>query len=123
MHAATITAESFIGPVYQPARTAPNWLLFAAMLAFVGTVSVYDSYLVLRTGSDIQEFEQNPVGSWLIGCNHGNPTLFLAAKAVGTSLVLVFLTVLYRHRQRLAVPVAYAVVLFQTGLLIYLETA
>ncbi len=104
-------------------RVAPASLIFAAILCFVGGVSLYDGYLVIRTGDEIREYEKNPAGQWLLDCNHGNPTLFLAAKAVGTLIVLASMTALYRRSQRLALPVAYALCLFQSGLLIFLERA
>jgi hypothetical protein len=104
-------------------RIAPASLLFSAILLFVGGVSLYDGYLVLRTGDEICEYEKNPAGVWLLACNHGNPTLFLTAKGVGTAIVLASMTVLYRRSQRLALPVAYALCLFQAGLLLFLERA
>ena len=123
MHAATITAETFVDRRSQSRPIAPASLVFAGVLFFVAAVSVYDGYLVLRTGDEIREFEKNPVGLCLIDCNHGDPTLFLIAKGIGTSIVLASLTVLYRRSQRIAFPVAYALFLFQTGLLIFWNCA
>src|SRR5271155_896276 len=77
-------------------------LVFAAAMLFVGAVSVYDGYLVLRTGDEITHYEKNPVGLYLIQHNHGDPSTFLMAKAVGTLVVLTALTTLYRRSQRLA---------------------
>jgi hypothetical protein len=96
--------------------------LFAAILIYVGAVSVYDGYLVIRTGDLIRDCEQNPVGLLLINCNGGDPSLFLAVKAVGTLIVLGTLEALNRRSQRIACPVSLAVALFQSGLLIFLET-
>jgi hypothetical protein len=96
--------------------------LFTAILVYVGAVSFYDGYLVIRTGDLIRDLEQNPVGLLLINCNGGDPSLFLGAKAVGTVLVLGALDALNRRSQRLARPVCLAVALFQSGLLIFLET-
>jgi len=121
MSTSIITADRFSAS--ETPRIAPAALVFAGLLLFVGAVSVYDGYLVLRTGDEIREYEKNPAGLWLLECNHGNPTLFLAAKGVGTVIVLATLTVLYRRSQRMAVPVAYAICLFQAGLLIFLERA
>jgi hypothetical protein len=95
---------------------------FAGILIYVGAVSVYDGYLVVRTGDMIRDFERNPVGILLIDCNGGDPFLFLIAKAAGTLVVLFALEALNRHSQRLACPVALAIALFQSGLLILLET-
>ena len=104
-------------------RITPSALLFTCVMLFVGAVSVYDGYLVVRTGAEICQFEQNPVGLFLIHLNHGDPSLFLMVKAVGTLVVLAVMTVLYRRCQRIAFPVASAIMLFQTGLLIFLESA
>ena len=94
---------------------------FAAILVYVCAVSVYDGYLVVRTGDMIRDFEQNPIGLLLINCNGGNPSLFLVAKGAGTLLVLYLLRRLNRRSQRLARPVTFAIALFQSGLLIFLE--
>ena len=53
-------------------------------MLFVGAVSLYDGYLVLRTGDEIRQFEKNPVGLFLIEHNHGDPIVFLIVKAIGT---------------------------------------
>src|SRR5580704_18668726 len=113
MSTAIITAERLSAS--ETPRIEPSALVFAGLLLFVGSVSVYDGYLVLRTGDEIREYEKNPAGLWLLECNHGDPTLFLAAKGVGTAIVLVSLTVLYSRSQRLALPIAYAICLFQAG--------
>ncbi|HEV3299689.1 MAG TPA: hypothetical protein VG055_08600 [Planctomycetaceae bacterium] len=92
-------------------------------MLFVGAVSLYDGYLVLRTGDEIRHFEKNPVGLFLIEHNHGDPIVFLIVKAIGTCIVLSALTLLYRRSQRIAFPVASALMLFQAGLLIFLVRA
>ena len=123
MCTATITAETLFDGTSDSTRISRAALIFAAVMLFVGAVSVYDGYLVIRTGSDIREFEQNPVGLFLIEHNHNDPTLFLMAKAAGTTVVLAALTVLYRRSPRIAFPVASALMLFQGGLLVFLEIA
>jgi hypothetical protein len=94
---------------------------FAGIILYVGAVSAYDGYLVIRTGDMILEFEKNPIGLFLIHLDGGNPSLFLEAKATGTVIVLTALAVLQRRSQRLARPVALALVVFQSGLLIFME--
>jgi hypothetical protein len=121
MCTATITARPLFGK--SESRRSFETLMFAAAMLFVGAVSVYDGYLVLRTGDEIVHFEKNPVGLFLIQHNHGDPTMFLMAKAAGTGLVLGALTVLYRRSHRIAIPVASALMLFQAGLLVFLERA
>lgn len=96
--------------------------VFAGILVYVGAVSFYDGYLVIRTGDMIRDMEKNPVGLALIDYNGGDPSLFLEAKAAGTLLVLFALDALNRRSARIARPVALAVALFQSGLLVFLET-
>jgi hypothetical protein len=94
---------------------------FIAVVLFVGGVSAYDGYLVVRTGPMIRDFEKNPVGLYLINCDDGSPDLFLRVKAAGTVLSLVGLAILHRHSKRLAGPVEFALVAFQAALLFFLE--
>ena len=123
MCTATITTQTFVDRNSKSRRLRIETLVFAAALLFVGAVSVYDGYLVIRTGDEITHFEKNPVGLFLIEHNHNDPTLFLMAKAAGTSLVLAALTMLYRRSPRIALPVATALMVFQSGLLVFLERA
>ena len=95
--------------------------VFVGVLIFVASVSIYDGYLVIRTGSLIREFELNPMGQYLIKCDDGDIDVFLRVKAAGTLVSLAGLCVLHRHSRRLAGPVELALVAFQGGLLLYLE--
>lgn len=94
---------------------------FMGGLLFIGGVSAYDGYLVVRTGTMIRNFEKNPIGIYLIDCDDGDTDLFLRVKAAGTLVTLTGLSFLHRHSRRLAGPVELALVLFQAGLLIFLE--
>jgi hypothetical protein len=118
-----MTADALALSGRKPVRFTPASVVFAALMLFVGAVSVYDGYLVIRTGEDIVQYERNPVGLYLLQCDHGDPALFLMTKALGTSAVLAALTVLYRRSPRLAFPVVSALMLFQAGLLVFLERA
>jgi hypothetical protein len=123
MFCAAIKTEPFVDDRSKSSRITSAALIFTAVQLFVAAVSLYDGYLVLRTGDEICQFEKNPVGLFLIEHNHGDPFVFLIVKAVGTSTVLAALSVLYRRSQRIAFPVASALMLFQAGLLIFLECA
>ena len=123
MATVAITTNTLFDRRSESTRIKPAALIFAAVMVVVGAISVYDGYLVIRTGDEISHFEKNPVGLFLIQHNHGDPTVFLMAKAAGTAVVLAALTVLYRRSRRIAMPVAYALLLFQTGLLVFLERA
>ena len=84
MCSAGITAERFVHDRSRSTRITPASPIFAGVLLFVGAVSLYDGYLVLRTGDEIRQFEKNPVGLFLIEHNHGDPIVFLIVKAIGT---------------------------------------
>jgi len=122
MCTATFTTRTLVERKSELRRSFES-LVFAAAMLFVGAVSVYDGYLVVRTGDEIRHFEKNPVGLFLIEHNHGDPTVFLMAKAAGTLVVLAALTMLYQRSQRIAFSVASALILFQAGLLVFLERA
>jgi hypothetical protein len=102
-------------------QSFPCTAIFTAVLIFVGGVSAYDGYLVVRTGDMIRDFEKNPIGRYLIDRNGGDPALFLRAKAAGTIVALTALAALRKRSRRLADPVAVGLVFFQSGLLIFLE--
>jgi hypothetical protein len=93
---------------------------FFAMWFFVGLVSAYDAWLVVRYWESITELEQNPFCQYFIALGQGDWSIFLRVKTSGTLAVLSVLAGLYRSNRRLALPVAAAVCLFQFGLLLYL---
>jgi hypothetical protein len=103
-------------------RSSTCTAIFTTVLIFVGGVSAYDGYLVVRTGEMIRDFEKNPVGRYLIDRNDGDPALFLRVKAAGTAVSLTALAALRKRSRRLADPVAVGLVFFQSGLLIFLES-
>jgi hypothetical protein len=103
-------------------RNVINWSILGCVLLFVGGVSAYDGYLVVRTGNMIGDFERNPVGLRLIELNDGDPSLFLRAKAAGTVVVLTVLAFLHVRSCRLASPISLALVVFQLALLLFLES-
>jgi hypothetical protein len=55
--------------------------IFTSVLLFVGAVSFYDGYLVVRTGDEIVDFEKNPLGLYLLRIDNGSPDIFLRVKA------------------------------------------
>ena len=96
-------------------------LAAALMILYVGAISAYDGYLVIKTGEGIRDLERNPIGRYLIQLNDGDPAVFLRAKAAGTIVVLASLSFLHLRSKRLALPAELALVVFQTGLLVYLH--
>jgi hypothetical protein len=104
--------------ISRPSGWAP---FFTGALLFVAAVSFYDGYLVIRTGDMIEQFEKNPVGLYLLKIDNGHPSVFLRVKAAGTILALTALSFLHRRSRRIADPIALALSLFQTGLLVFLE--
>jgi hypothetical protein len=95
---------------------------FALLWTFIGSVSLFDGFLVARLANVIAEVEENPVGSYLLKLDDGDPELFLRTKAAGTLVVLSALVGLYRYRRCWAVPVTGSLASFQCGLLLYLTS-
>lgn len=93
--------------------------LFLCLL-FIGGVSVYDGYLVIRTGSIILDFEQNPVGRWFI--SNYDVHSFLLFKAVGTVLAIIAMIIINEYCKKwVSYCIVLSMVTFQALLLLYLE--
>lgn len=93
---------------------------FLAMWFFVGLVSAYDGWLVVKYWESILDMERNPFCQYLIALDERDSSIFLRFKTSGTVAVLSVLAGLYRSNRRLALPVTVAVTFFQLGLLLYL---
>ena len=94
--------------------------------AIIATVAAYDIQLTIRYASFLKQYEQNPIGRWLmnldrIGMNtEPDLALFLVLKAVGTFTVLLVILALVRWRARVGHPVGLGVSAFQLWLACYL---
>lgn len=97
--------------------------LFVGMLIVIGTVSLIDTWLIIQFQVDLPNLEENPIGLWLIQANHGDVSLFVFTKLIGTVLVLSILAAMYYFRYRRTLPVTTSVTTFQLGLLSYLALA
>ena len=109
-----------IGVFHRIVRTTS---LSKVQTAFVGLVSVYDAWLIVRFADMIWYTEENPVGMALLRVADGGIGLFVASKLAGSALALaVLLWLMSRHRE-IARPVLNAVTTFQAWLLWYLTVA
>ena len=106
----------------QPA-VDPVPLGYGLAWALIGAISIYDAYLVTLYRSIILSMEQNPICAMLISWDPEHLSYFLVGKAAGTSLVLLALVGLYCWQRRLACAVIGGVLVFQLGLLVYLNSA
>ena len=96
-------------------------LTFLLCCIAITAVSVHDAVLVVLHEEVISEFEQNPLGCWLIRLQGGEVWLFVWTKLVGTALVAAVLVKIYQHHSRLALTVAAPTAVFQLILLLYLS--
>lgn len=97
-------------------------LYYFLAMSVIGSISVYDAYLVRLYRASIHDYERNPLCLMLIRWEPQHLTYFFLAKAGGTCVVLVLLGMLYAWRRRLALPVVTGVVAFQLALLGFLNT-
>jgi uncharacterized membrane protein len=100
----------------------PLFACFISLLGFVAAVSVHDAALLIVNEGNILEFEQNPIGYWLIQANSGSVWLFVVVKLLGTSLVCAVLASIYEYSRRLALVMTSPLAVFQAVLLSYLYT-
>jgi hypothetical protein len=103
------------------ARRQDLW--FFSLLSFVALISVHDAALLVFNEELISEYEQNPIGSWLIHVNEGSVWLFVGVKLLGTSLVFATLASIYEHFARLGMVVLVPLAVLQSVLLCYLYFA
>jgi len=110
---------------------AENILL--AMIIFIGSASLRDGYLVVRTNRQdpngcterikgqepISSFEKNPMNLYLL--KYGGTPYLLYVKALGTLIVLGALVILHKRKPTWIYPVIVSLTIFQGGLLIYQE--
>jgi len=95
-------------------------------LAIISTVAVYDMHLTIRYSLSLKQYEQNPIGRWLMNLDQlgmnaiPDLTLFLSLKALGTISVLIVIVGLVRWRARVGHPVGFGVATFQIALAYYL---
>ncbi len=68
-------------------------LLICMMI--IAAVSVFDIYITFKLQSLIYDNELNPIGRWLIELDNGSVALFMTAKAVGLSLILWVIPLMY----------------------------
>ena len=95
--------------------------VYGLICASIAVISFYDALLVFVFREVIMDFERNPVGRALIEMQQGEVTVFLAAKALGTAVVISVLLFLYARFEKYSYAVASSVAAFQAGLLGYLS--
>ena len=86
----------------------------------IGIISAIDLYWIGKTRAVIAEYEQNPVGTYLIAVDGGDVSLFMAANFAGTIAALYIILTLKRLKFRHTVLIASVIALAQILLLIYL---
>ena len=95
---------------------------FGFLWLFIGLVSAYDAYWLVKLREVIVENELNPIGRFLIYIDNGDVSLFLGLKFGGTILVLGFLLITYFFKKWLAWCLIVPLSIAQLLLLVYLET-
>ena len=93
---------------------------FTGMLLLIGSVSLYDTFLIVFFKETIMQLERNPMGLWLLQIANGEVGVFVRAKLAGTLIVLCVLVLLRRRESPTAMPVTTSIAACQTGLLGYL---
>jgi hypothetical protein len=93
---------------------------FAACIAIITTISIYDAYLVVLYRYSIRELEHNPICLALIEFDPTGLKYFLVGKAIGTLCVISILTMLYMNRKKSWLFVSTSITAFQIALLGFL---
>lgn len=101
-------------------RSSPATAWFWVLWSFIGLVSAFDAYLVHCFVDSIPQMEENPVCRFLIMLDRDHLSVFLPAKALGTTIVLAVLRLIYALRREYSLPITGAVAAYQAGLMLYL---
>lgn len=108
-----------------PAETprGNRWHIAFIALAtiIIGAVSAVDTYWTFKNQAFLYQYEQNPVGRWLIEQDGGDVALFMTAKMVGTLIVMSAIPLLYRFRAQWGITTGTSVAGFQCLLFVYLN--
>jgi hypothetical protein len=92
----------------------------ASCLFVVAAISVHDAMLLILNDQVILEFEQNPIGRWLIERGGGEVWLFVALKLAGTTTVCTVISVLVPRWPQTSATIAGSLASIQVALLVYL---
>ncbi len=101
------------------------WALLACK-ATIGLVSAFDIYLTIKYFESLPTFELNPIGRWLMAldegpdCHLSQIAGFIASKFAGNFAALTVIEFLVRWKLAIAGVVAFALAVFQLGLLYFL---
>lgn len=118
---ASIHAHRWMKPRVRCFAEPYREMVFALLLLFVGAVSVHDAALVVLLEDLIHDFEQNPLGRWLIELAQGGVWLFVLVKLFSTAIVGAAQVMIYQWRPHMALAITTALAGFQLTLLLYLS--
>ena len=101
------------------------WILLVCK-GIIGGASAFDTYLTIKYAGSLDTYEQNPLGRWLMGLDHGpvadtqQIAAFITAKFLGTICVLLAIQGVAFWRVPLAGVIAILIASFQLLLVAYL---
>ena len=104
-------------------RAARRRLIFPALWLFIGLVSAFDTYLLVKFQDHLPNLEQNPMASALLSVSGGEPSLLVGIKFMTSIIVLGILMTLHLQNRRVGLIVTGGLAGFQLGLLGYLILA
>ena len=123
MSAATIQPRYQIQSVQGTQRTATSKktkAIFLTLCLFtIAAISATDIWFAVENAT-IMAMEKNPICLALMELDPASFSFFILGKSLGTAMVILTLTTLYRHNYKYAMTVTMAVTCFQLGLLMYL---
>lgn len=108
-------------------RRRASVFAFSAAWLFVGLVSAYDAFLIVKFQHLVHDFEMNPIGRWMMDLEYLQPipdtngvAAFLGCKFAGTIIALGVMMLVYWRNERMGLTVVGALVVFQASLAAFL---
>ena len=97
-------------------------LLFHLACFIIVIISSIDIYWLSKNSEVIYEYEQNPIGLYLLERDKGDVSLFISCKSLGTYVVIMSLYILWHYRKSYIGIITFVLITIQIILLIYLST-
>lgn len=76
-------------------------IIFVIQWLFIGCVGTYDTYLSIKAGEGLYEFEKNPIGRWLIEIDDGGVAFFMAIRFFAWFFIGWALPFLYKYNHKI----------------------
>ena len=103
----------------QMTKTTKSNFVYAFFVLVIFATSIVDAWFSIKYPVTIFT-EENPIAWYILLVSDNDMPLLMLIKAIGTGLVVAFLSIYYYYDRSKALTVAFCLVIFQLWLLCYI---